>query len=361
MTIISTSSRNRISKFIKSGLVLGLVFCFGCALKGKESNLQSPFGVLEFLHWDFQWANYKYASEEDLKKSVALMKEAGVGWVRMDFLWQDIESQEGEFDFIKYDRIVKIVYENGINMLGLFNYNSGWAAACGKWNCPPKENKFFVNYAVAVINRYKDKIKYWEVWNEPDSAVYWSTQDGLKSYCSLLKDVYVAAKKADPECKILNGGFAEGISSINQLYDNGSKDYFDIMNIHIFYNPMDANAIKGVMNQARLTYKIMSRNGDGAKKIWVTEIGCPGVKIGIKKDKWWLGDNPTEEEQAGWVSDVYTELLKDKNVEKVFWAFFRDCDKHWDNGVDHFGLIRWDFSRKPSFEAYKKCVEKWKK
>jgi hypothetical protein len=211
-----------------------------------------------------------------------------------------------------------------------------------------------------VINRYKDKIKFWEVWNEPDSAVYWSVQDGLKSYCSLLKDVYIAAKKSDPECKILNGGFAEGISSVNQLYDNGVKDYFDIMNIHAFYNPVDASAIKGVMNQVRLTYKIMSRNGDAAKKIWVTEIGCPGVKDGVKKDKWWLGDNPTEEEQAAWVSDVYTELLKDKNVEKVFWAFFRDCDKHWDNGVDHFGLIRWDFSKKPSFETYRKCVEEWK-
>lgn len=323
--------------------------------------MDSPFGILEFLHWDFQWANYKYANEEDLKKAVALMKEAGVAWVRMDFLWQDIEPQDGQFDFSKYDRIVELVYKNGINMLGIFNYNAGWAAACGKWNCPPKENKFFVDYAVQVMRRYKDKIKYWEVWNEPDSAIYWSPQDGLISYCALLKEVYIAAKKEDPDCKILNGGLAEGLASVNQLYDNGAKDYFDIMNIHIFYTPEDANAIKAVVNYPKLVYKAMSRNGDGNKKIWVTEIGCPGVKEGEKTENWWIGKNPTEREQAEWVKEVYTELLKDKNVEKVFWAFLRDCDKHWGNGIDYFGLIRWDFSKKPSFEAYQKCVEEWKR
>jgi hypothetical protein len=211
------------------------------------------------------------------------------------------------------------------------------------------------------MRRYKDKIKYWEVWNEPDSAIYWSPQDGLKSYCSLLKDVYIAAKKADPDCKILNGGLAEGVSSINQLYDNGAKDYFDIMNIHIFYSPQQANSIKAVLNFTKLAYKIMSRNGDGNKKIWVTEIGCPGVREETKTENWWIGENPTEREQAEWVKDIYTELLKDRFIEKVFWAFFRDCDNHWGNGIDYFGLIRWDFSKKPSFEAYKKCMEEWKR
>jgi len=323
--------------------------------------LHSPFGVLEFLHWDFDWANYKYASVEDMEKSIKLMKEAGVAWVRMDFLWQDIEPQDEQFDFAKYDKIVELVYKNGIQILGLFNYNTGWAAANGKWNCPPKDNKLFADYAVRVIGRYKDKIKYWEVWNEPDSTIYWSAQDGLKSYCALLKEVYIAAKKEDPDCLILNGGLAEGVSSINQLYDNGDKDYFDILNIHIFYTPQDNNAIKGVLNYPKIAYKIMLRNGDGHKKIWVTEIGCPGVGKDIKTGNWWLGQNPTEEEQAQWVKEIYTELLKDKNIEKVFWAFFRDCKEHWENGIDYFGLIRWDFSKKPSFEAYKKCVEAWKR
>jgi hypothetical protein len=325
-----------------------------------KPNMDTPFGVLEFLHWNHTWNNYKYSCPEDIGRAISLMKEAGVTWVRMDFLWDEIEPQQGEFDFKKYDAIVETLCRNDLNILGILNYSAAWAAD-GGWNCPPRENKLFVDYAAAVIGHYKDKIKYWEVWNEPDSSTYWQPQDGLKSYCALLKEVYTAAKKVDPGCKILNGGLANGLASVNRLYDNGAKDYFDIMNVHFFESPLHRNAIKAVSAYPGLVYKVMSRNGDGGKKIWVTEIGCPGVKGGIKVDNWWMGKNPSERKQAEWVKEVYTELLKDANVAKVFWAFFRDCQQHWDNGTDYFGLVRWDFSKKPSFKAYKDCSERWKK
>jgi hypothetical protein len=321
----------------------------------------SPFGVLEFLHWNHPWNNYKYPCQEDLAKAVALMKEAGVAWVRMDFLWEEIEPEPGKFKFDKYDEIVDLLNQNNINILAILNYSADWAKSCPEWNCPPKENKLFVNYAGRVIEHYKNKIKYWEVWNEPDSRTYWTKQDGLKSYCALLKDVYIAAKQIDPECKILNGGLANGLASINHLYDNGAKDYFDILNIHHFQTPLNPNAIKAVIAYPKLAYKIMTRNGDGHKKIWITEIGCPGVKFGLNAKNWWMGKNPNERQQANWLKKIYTELLKDKNVERVFWAFFRDCLGHWDNGVDYFGLVRWDLSRKPSFKAYQECFNHWKK
>lgn len=323
--------------------------------------MRSPFGVLEFLHWNHPWNNYKYSCKADLEKVVALMKEAGVGWVRMDFLWQEIESSPGNFQFDKYDYLVDLLNRNNIKILALLNYSTDWAAACPEWNCPPKDNQLFVNYALKVIEHYKDRIKYWEIWNEPDSRTYWSAQDGLKSYCALLRDVYIAAKRVDPDCKILNGGLANGLASVNHLYDNGAKGYFDILNIHHFETPLNANTIKAVITYPKLVYKIMSRNDDAHKKIWVTEIGCPGLKRGQKVNNWWMGKNPTELQQAKWLKDVFTELTKDKNVEKVFWAFFRDCKGHWNSGVDYFGLVRWDFSKKPSFSAYQRCFNNWKR
>ncbi|MDD4981029.1 MAG: family 1 glycosylhydrolase [Candidatus Omnitrophica bacterium] len=323
-------------------------------------NAGNPFGVLEFLHWDYPWSNYKYAQKDDIRRAVRLMKEAGIGWVRMDFLWEDIEPRHGEFQFVKYDFLVNLLAENGIQVLGLLDYCAPWANAQNQWNYPPRENQLFVDYALTVIARYKDQVKYWEVWNEPDSNIYWAAQDGLKSYCALLKGVYAAAKKIDPDCKILNGGLANGIASVNQLYDNGAKDCFDILNIHIFESPLDAVAIKRVLAYPKLAYKIMRRNGDTAKKIWVTEIGCPGMMLGIETKNWWIGGNPSEEQQAEWAREVFSKLIKQEAIEKVFWAFFRDCKGHWNNGTDYFGLVRWDFSKKPAFFSYKRCVENWR-
>ncbi|MBP7217119.1 MAG: hypothetical protein KBA46_07560, partial [Candidatus Omnitrophica bacterium] len=69
---------------------------------------------------------------------------------------------------------------------------------------------------------------------------------------------------------------------------------------------------------------------------------------------------PDEEQQARWLETVYKTLVQPGGAEKVFWAFFRDCKGHWDNGVDFMGLIRWDFSRKPGFQAYRKVIQQWR-
>jgi len=327
----------------------------------KEPDMQSPFGVLEFFPWNHCWNNYKFSCAKDIEKTARLMKEAGISWVRMDFLWQEIEPEKEKFEFDKYDEIVDVLSKNGLNILGILHYSTDWSSSCGQWNCPSKENSLFVKYAEKVIGHYKDKVKYWEVWNEPDSRTYWVNQDGLKSYCELLKEVYIAAKKIDPSCKVLNGGFANGALSINKLYDNGAKDYFDILNTHIFESPLNPAAIKAVIAQAKLARKIMERNGDGDKPMWITEIGCPGVKRGLKTKDWWQGANPDEAQQAKWLEEIYTQLLREKGVEKVFWAFFRDCKEHWGDGVDYFGVIRWDYSKKPAFKAYKRSYLRWLK
>ncbi|MCX5714307.1 MAG: cellulase family glycosylhydrolase [Candidatus Omnitrophica bacterium] len=157
----------------------GVRYCEG----GQMS--ENPFGVLEFLHWNHSWNNHKYATHEDLEKAVRLMREAGVGIVRMDFLWQDIEPQPGEFHFEKYDFIVDLLRDNDIGILGILDYTSDWASPQGKWNYPAKNDRKFIDYARKVVGRYQDKVKYWEIWNEPDSHTYWEPQDGLVAYCAL--------------------------------------------------------------------------------------------------------------------------------------------------------------------------------
>jgi len=327
----------------------------------KSVITDNPFGILAFLYWNHPWNNYLYPDEETLQRAVKLLKETHVGIVRMDFLWQDIESRQENWDFAKYDYIVDLLDKNNIKILGILEYYADWASPQQQWNYPAQDSSMFVKYCLKVVSRYKDRVKYWEVWNEPDSYTYWAIQDGLKSYCLLLKDVYTALKKIATECLILNGGLANGLASVNRLYDNGAKDYFDILNVHIFETPLDEIAIKRATSYLKAVHKVMARNGDGHKKIWVTEIGCPGVKNGLEVKNWWLGKNPSEEKQASWVKEVFTQLLVQPAVEKVFWAFFQDTKKHWDNGVDYFGLVRCDFSKKPSFNAYQRCFENWVK
>ena len=283
------------------------------------------------------------------------MKEAGVGFVRMDFLWNDIEPEKGRFDFEKYDRITDLLTRNGIKILAILHYTPEWT---GKpWNTPP-DPESYARYSEAVVHRYKDRIKYWEIWNEPDSAIYWEPQDDQKTYAELLKYVYPRLKKEDPTCQILMGSASQSPPALlRRLYQYGAKDSFDVVNVHPFANPLQGpGALKALKGMYSATMKVMQKNGDGDKPIWFTELGAPGVVEADSTNGWWMGKSPTEEQQARWVEAVYGEPLKWKGVKKIFWAFFRDTQDHFKNGIDSFGLLREDFSKKPSYEAYKKMA-----
>jgi len=311
----------------------------------------SPYGVLGFLIWNHDWNYYHYDTTEKIARAADLMKEAGIEFVRMDFLWVDVEPKPGVFDFAKYDTIVNILHERGIKILGILHYNPSWDNE--PWNKAPNP-KLYTRYATKTVKHFKDRVKYWEIWNEPDEPEYWMPQDGMKAYSSLLKMVYPAIKRVDPTSEVLMGGVSNRVElSIKTLYARGCKNYFDIINIHPFANPIAKDPIKSVYGLYKSVRKVMIKNNDGDKKIWFTEIGCPGVKKPSRRIAWWHGIGPNEQEQAKWVKRIYEESLKWKNVDKVFWAFFRDTDSFFKSAVDYFGLVDCNFRKKPSYRIYK--------
>ena len=310
----------------------------------------SPYGVLDFFAWS-GGLNNNFYNPEKISKAIVLMKEAGVAFIRIDLLWADIEPEDNKFVFSKYDYIIEALWNNDIKILGILGYNR--SSKDNEWKTAPDPD-LFSRYAKAIVEHYKDKIKYWEIWNEPDSEFYWLPQDGLKAYSEVLKKAYAGIKSTDPTAKVLMGGLAMNFEeNLSALYKYGCKDYFDIVNIHPFTDPLLPNALEVLYTLYHQTHRTLQKNNDAHKEIWFTEIGCPGRD---NPNEWWLGQGPTEKIQAHWLEKVYAEPLKWPGVKKIFWAFFRDTPNHWNNGVDSFGLVHTDFSKKPAFDAYKRIA-----
>jgi len=315
----------------------------------------SPFGVLDFLPWDHEWNEFHYQGKKALK-AIRSMREAGVGIVRVDFLWDDIEHERSHLNFSKYDRLLDWLGRFGIRVLGLLCYSAGWAAL--HWNDPPPDD-LFLWYVSKVVRRYRDRVKYWEVWNEPNEKIYWSGE--LERYVTLLQKTYTTLKKEDPGSKVLIGGLSQNAGAkLEEAYRCGASGFFDIVNLHPFSSPLQDGIVltRSMYDDAR---RAMLAQNEGHKEIWFTEIGCPGLRPGEVRDPWWMGDSPSEEAQARWVETVYREALQWPGVEKIFWAFFRDTPNHFKNGIDRFGLLRNDFSKKPSFYAYQKISRAWQR
>jgi polysaccharide biosynthesis protein PslG len=314
----------------------------------------SAFGVLAFLHWDHDW-NAHHFPASSIAQAATLLKNSGAGTVRLDFLWSDVEPDRGQFVWDKYEAIIDALRQCGLCVLGVLQYNPTWRP--GSWNQAPVDADY-VRYAREAVRRFRSRVRYWEIWNEPDHPNYWQPQDGLTAYASLLTKAAAAVREEDPTAQILLGGLSQNISAnLRLVYEKAGRDAFDVVNIHPFANPLTAGARAFVERTTRECVEVMRAFGDGEKPIWITEIGCPGVASGEVKP-WWLGVNPTEDEQARWLEDIYTNMPLWPNVERVFWAFFRDTPRHFGDGVDYFGLIREDYSLKPAFERYRTLSSK---
>ena len=345
-------SRQRVQKSLALGVLL--IASWAAASPADPRDTNSPYGMLEFLPWDQEWSHFHY-TEERVEKAAALMEEAGVRIVRIDFAWEDIEPRQGEFSFAKHERILDALDRHHLKTLAILHYNPAWRSSA-PWNSAPIQEDY-LTYARATIHHFKTRVKYWEIWNEPDSKTYWIPQDGMVAYSRLLKAVYPVIKAEDPSAQVLLGGMTEnGPFSLRRVYQNAGKDCFDIVNIHPFADPIRPHSNQTLKGIYISLMRVMKEFGDEDKPIWFTELGCPGVKKPGTNNGWWEGMSPTEEQQAQWVTTVYTEALQWKGVKKIFWAFFRETPDIFHCGVDNFGLVRDDFSKKLAYEAYKRAA-----
>lgn len=184
-------------------------------------------------------------------RNMGVFSRIAIPWERCMggyFMWFAVEPEKGKFDWRETDYVVKEAKKNNVHLLGILGMTPAWAGRKpGKqWKnkaanyrlrtYPPRDMKEFYNYVYKTVSRYKDNVKYWEVWNEPDwnrpkwKAIGFMGSD--RDYMDVLKTAYEAAKKADPNCVILSGGMVPHEHLLKYLTNNGGLKYFDILGMH---------------------------------------------------------------------------------------------------------------------------------
>ena len=64
----------------------------------------------------------------------------------------------------------------------------------------------FTNYAQWTVNYFRDRVKYYEIWNEP-SEYFWNPQPTPEAYAALARKVISAVHQTDPKAKVIFGAF----------------------------------------------------------------------------------------------------------------------------------------------------------
>ena len=179
------------------------------------------------------------------------------------FLWRTVEPEKGKWVFDEADKAVAAHEKYGIGILGILAAAPDWAT--GEPNLEAWPGKLpgrahfadWCNYVETLVRRYKGRIKYWEVWNEPY---------GLPAdfYFELAKVTYQAAKRGWPEVQIAAPcGHRAHYWWMVKLSGLGILDYSDIYSYHGYGTGTTGS--QGIVSLARADGK--------PRDLWDTESG----------------------------------------------------------------------------------------
>lgn len=283
-------------------------------------DLDSPFGI-----------NGHIPNEQEL----SMMERAGIRWCRMDFLWEINEPEKDKFNWKTFDEVFSNSRKHAVYPLPILCYNSRWGSRKsenGRGYVPDLTN--WLPYVRGAVKRYKDFVRYWEVWNEPNIGFWTGT---FEEYAELLKETYKAIKEVDGTAMVVMGGTAgTDLRFIEELYKKGVP--FDIVNIHPYgYPSAPESYLEGQINACR---ELMKKYGDEKKPIWITEYGWPNH----------IGPSGVDIiTQANYIVRAFIIALG-AGVEKIFWYDYQNGPDPYYN-EHNFGIVYMGDIPKPCYIA----------
>jgi hypothetical protein len=199
-------------------------------------------------------------------------------------LWAYLEPSPGKYDFELLDRYVQVANQHGVELVLTLQGPPTWASARpaevpvhqgGGKGLPgsaaePKSFSTWEDFVRAVASRYRGKIKYYELWNEPMSRPYFSGTP--EQMVALAKSASAILKQIDPENKLLSppvSGDSNGLEWLSKFLSAGGGQYVDIYGFHFYVGGVPEQAIPKVQS-ARV---LLRQFGQDQKPMWNTEAG----------------------------------------------------------------------------------------
>ena len=186
--------------------------------------------------------------------------------------WTNLEPQKGVWNFAGLDTWVQTAQANGIKDIILtLGQSPAWASSDPSQvnyygagaPAPPQNIQDWNDYVQTVAERYKGKIRYFEIWNEPNDASYYS--GSVSELALLTQNAYSVIKAVDPgNTVIASPPYSAGFLDV--LLSAGIANYVDVIGYHAYSTPPEDTA-----RQLANVYLVMAAHGISNMPLWETE------------------------------------------------------------------------------------------
>lgn len=330
-----------------------------------ENLRQEPLTVGINTHWD-------------LGAKLDWVMQLGVYWIRTGAGWHAVEkkfSEPPEYDWEVADKIVADAEARGIQIIYLLSYTPSWASEDGEIGGRLKDEtarRHWRLFVREIASRYRGRIKWWEIWNEPNNVKFW--RGSVKEYVEdILLPAWEELKEIDSENKIVGPSLETTRGSrikVEDFFKHLKKELadkelsagevFDLVSQNVYEDFPDEiirQFEKGdfecfwifCIKKRKSLFRIYEEAGLGEKQVVITEFG-------------WRVDKVGEEKQANRIVDT----LKRLNRRSRFWGAFVYClqaDSPWaivgENDVPRLAFWRiYDYLRGMPFSEDEAEAEK---
>jgi len=194
--------------------------------------------------------------------------------------WADLEPQQGEWHWEVLDHSVALAEEHRVESLLPLGVTPTWASARptepSVYQNPggaaePRDLNDWRMYVQMVATRYRGRIRYYEIWNEPNSKdAYSGTIEGM---VALAREASTILKSVDPTITVVSPAATAGQTGpawLAQYLKSGGGAYADVIGYHFYVSPQPPEAVVPLIAGVR---EVVSQHSAGQKPIWDTEIG----------------------------------------------------------------------------------------
>lgn len=256
----------------------------------------------------------------------------GIKKARIQSGWAKTEKEAGKYDFAWLDEIVRDMVKQGVEpwvclCYGNPVYTPGHTPRLGdNPSTEPQVRAAWLRYVGAVVERYKDAVDEWELWNEPHGGA-----KVAPDYARFLIETAETIRARQPKAKII-GFVTAGIDiplvkgGLEVLKQEGKLGLLDF----VCYHPYNENPDASYNRIGELRRVVNSF--DKRIRIFQGENGAPSKKGGfgaITNYDW------NEERQAKW---ALRRLLGDLGRD-IPSSYFAICDMRYPDRVNFKGLL----------------------
>jgi hypothetical protein len=259
----------------------------------------------------------------------------GMQWIRVDFDWYRVEPERGRYVWKEHDRVIERSHELGVGVLGTLAYTPNWASSNPgnpKITDPPASTEYWTNFVHEATGRYRDQVRYWQMWNEPNLTNFW-TGSMTQYRQQILEAGARVAKEAHPDCLVVAPGLAN-IGEWRAWFEEAmnAKGFIDVINHHN-YQSEGREVIESLERDGpfRPSLKTLIEDNEvDDRPFWITETGR----------------RSDEGDQRRYYEEVVASLRESDWVQSVYFFHYWDGPGQGDGG---FGIVNEGFSPKASY------------